>query len=576
MPAPVFWGSELLLNTTAFDFQGESSLSALADGRFVVAWSDYSQSGADASFYGVRAQMFNADGSPSGAEFQVNGAYDGDQRSPSVTALANGRFVVAWTDGSLVGADKSSYAVRAQVFNADGSKFGREIQANTTTTSAQWKVSLEALSDGRFVAVWDDYSQTGADTSAYSIRGQLFNANGSKSGNEFLVNTTAVADQTGAHVTALTAGGYVVAWSDYSQSVDDPTHYAVRAQVFNADGTRRGSEFLVNSTTADYQGDPRLSALNDGGFVAVWSDYSQSSEDSSGYAVRAQRFDANGHRLGIEFGVPATTWGDQFDPTVATLADGRFVVAWTDFSQTGADSDLYAARAQVFQADGSRDGDEFLLATTTAGDQHEIALTVLADGRLMASWTDSSGTGGDTSSAAVRGQVFDPREAAIRLVGTGLADQWVGTQWADTLLGGAGNDHIRGGAGNDLLSGGLGADTLQGGDGKDRLTGGGGADQFVFATAAEAGLGAARDVVADFVAGVDRIDLSAIDANTGLESDQAFSFLGAGAFTGVAGQLRYVAGAQGLLAGDTNGDGVADFHITLLGNPVLSASDLLL
>lgn len=576
MPAPILWGSELLLNTTTLDYQGESSLTALADGRFVVAWSDYSQSGADTSFYGVRAQVFNADGRPSGAEFQANSADAGDQRGPSVTALANGRFVIAWTDGSLVGADQSSYAVRAQVFNADGSTFGREFQVNTRATSAQWKVGLEALSDGRFVAVWDDFSQSGADTSAYAIRGQLFNANGSKSGAEFLVNTTAAADQTGAHVTALTAGRFVVAWSDHSQSGADTSHYAVRAQVFNADGTRRGAELMVNTTTADYQGDPRLSALADGGFVAVWSDYSQSGDDASGYAVRAQRFDADGLRQGGEFLVPATTWGDQFDPTVTTLADGRFVVAWTDYSQTGTDTDLYAARAQVFHADGSRDGDEFLLATTTAGDQHEIALTVLADGRLMASWTDSSGTGGDTTSAAVRGQLFDPREAAIRLVGTGQADQWVGTQWADTLQGGAGNDQIHGEAGTDALLGGLGADTLHGGDGKDRLTGGADADRFVFATAAEAGVGAARDVVADFVAGLDRIDLSGIDAHTGLDGDQAFSFISASAFTGLAGQLRYVTGAQGLLAGDTNGDRVADFQITLLGNPALSASDLLL
>jgi Ca2+-binding RTX toxin-like protein len=593
MPAPILWGSELLLNTTTLDYQGESSLTALADGRFVATWSDYSQAGTDASFYGVRAQVFNADGSTSGAEFQVNTATANDQRAPSVTGLSNGRFVVAWTDGSLAGLDKDIYAVRAQIFNADGSKFGNEFQANTVGAGAQWKVSLDALSDGRFVAVWDDSSQRAPDTSAYAIRGQVFNANGSKSGTEFVVNTTTSSDQTGAAVTALAAGRFVVAWSDFSQSGADTSHYAVRAQVFNANGSKSGAELLVNTTTLGYQGDPRLSGLADGGFVAVWADYSQTGGDTSQYSVRGQRFDVAGVKQGGEFVVNTTTDVDQFDPTVVTLADGRFVVAWTDYSQSGGDTDLMAARAQVFNANGSKDGAEFLLATTTAGDQHEIALTVLADGRLMASWTDSSGTGEDSSSAAVRGQIFDPRLAAVRLVGKTLNDQWEGTGFNDTMLGGLGNDALSGaagndnlqgqggndlmlgGLGNDALSGGAGADTLVGGEGTDRLTGGTEADRFVFNSATESPAGVARDVITDFVSGLDIIDLSAIDANGLVDGNQAFSFVGAAFFSQVAGQLRYGA-AAGQLLGDINGDGVADFQIALVGLPAVLVTDLVL
>ena len=38
----------------------------------------------------------------------------------------------------------------------------------------------------------------------------------------------------------------------------------------------------------------------------------------------------------------------QFDPAIAALPDGRVVVTWTDFSQTGGDTSSSAVRAQVF------------------------------------------------------------------------------------------------------------------------------------------------------------------------------------------------------------------------------------
>jgi hypothetical protein len=54
----------------------------------------------------------------------------------------------------------------------------------------------------------------------------------------------------------------------------------VRGQIFNADGGRRGGEFLVNSTT-DVQEYSAVTALGDGRFVVTWTDGSQSGGDTS-------------------------------------------------------------------------------------------------------------------------------------------------------------------------------------------------------------------------------------------------------------------------------------------------------
>lgn len=69
--------------------------------------------------------------SKSGDEFLV---YDNNnnQTASAITALADGRFMVVWEDYSFTGGDTSS-AIRAQVFNADGRKVGTEFLINTTT-----------------------------------------------------------------------------------------------------------------------------------------------------------------------------------------------------------------------------------------------------------------------------------------------------------------------------------------------------------------------------------------------------------------------------------------------------------
>ena len=153
------------------------------------------------------------------------------------------------------------------------------------------------------------------------------------------------------------------------------------------------------------------------------------------------------------------------------------------------------------------------------------------------------------------------------------ADVVSGGDRADTLRGESGDDALSGDAGDDRLFGGAGADRLTGGAGADQLSGGAGADRFVFARPSDTGNGATRDVVLDFASGVDKIDLSAMDAQSTVAGNQAFAYIGGAAFGDHAGELRF---AGGLLQGDVNGDGSADFSIRLDGVTRLAALDLIL
>jgi serralysin len=158
------------------------------------------------------------------------------------------------------------------------------------------------------------------------------------------------------------------------------------------------------------------------------------------------------------------------------------------------------------------------------------------------------------------------------MVGNVKANQLSGGAGADRLFGLGGNDKLFGVSGNDRLDGGIGNDLLNGGVGRDILIGALGRDVFDFNSVTESRRGSAHDTVYFRRVDGDKIDLAGIDADTdGTGGNQAFRYIGAHAFTGVDGQLRF---DDGLLQGDTNGDRVADIEIRVIG--ALARGDLIL
>ncbi len=166
---------------------------------------------------------------------------------------------------------------------------------------------------------------------------------------------------------------------------------------------------------------------------------------------------------------------------------------------------------------------------------------------------------------------------AKNVAGTAYADTLFGSRFGDTISGGGGNDQLFGGLGNDTLKGGAGNDELFGGAGRDTMTGGSGFDTFVFDFTSESGITAAtRDRIVDFQEDVDLIDLSGIDARTDLAGNQAFKWVGGGAFT-APGQLRYFySGADTIVSANTDFNSTPEFEVVLSGHHLLIADDFVL
>jgi Ca2+-binding RTX toxin-like protein len=181
----------------------------------------------------------------------------------------------------------------------------------------------------------------------------------------------------------------------------------------------------------------------------------------------------------------------------------------------------------------------------------------------------------DTISGGASNEYLSGENGDDSLAGLGGVDHLNGGDGKDIVTGGDGNDMLRGGIGNDRIGGGDGVDYVIGEGGADVLAGGPGADVFVYNAISESGItNATRDRIKDFVHLSDAVKLRDIDAKPLVDGDQAFKWLGTGAFTNAAGELRYeLQGADAMVSGDVTGDGTADFQILLMGVAVLSDLD---
>jgi Ca2+-binding RTX toxin-like protein len=426
-------GLEFQVNTYTTNAQSVPAVAVLADGSFLVAWAS---DGQDGSGNGVYAQRYAADGATLGNEFQVNTYTSGGQTAPAITALPGGGFLVAWESS---GQDGSSNGVYAQRYAADGIPQGSEFRVNTYTTNSQAAPALTTLTDGGFVAVWTSSEQ---DNTGLSIYAQRYAANGTAQGSEFRVNTYAPNNQTSPTVTALTGGGFVVAWTSNNQ---DGSGTGIYAQRYAANGTVQSSEFRVNTYTDNDQTTPVVTPLPDGGFVVAWRSLGQ---DGSGNGIYAQRYAADATAQGGEFQVNSYTTGQQVNPAITSLADGGFLVAWDSFQ----DGSLRGIYAQRYAADGSAQGGEFRVNTTTADDQLNPAVTALPDGGFLVAWQSG---GQDGSSSGIFAQRYDADGRAmggLALTGTAGNDTFTPATLIPTASLPAGIVHY-------VLDGGTGIDT---------------------------------------------------------------------------------------------------------------------
>ncbi len=332
--------------------------------------------------------------------------------------------VAALADGGYAVAYQSMRGTPAEeiglrLVNAEGRPLGTaDIWVNSFTAGAQRYPAIAPLPSGGFVVVWDSMGQ---DSGGYAVIGQRMTAAGAKVGGEILINVVTQYDQRLPVVGTFGDGGFVVAWQSFLQDGDQD---AIIARRMNSDGTPNGGEFVVNQTTAGNQDHVSIATMSDGRFIVAWRSEVNRGGGVIDYDVFIRRYAANGTALAGEELVNTTTAKNQSRPWITMLGTDGFVVVWESQDQDGSGSGIYGQR---FTVDGTRVGSEFRVNTTAFSDQAQPRVTGLADGRFVVLWRSN---GQDGSGQGVYAQRYAANGTAsgleFRLHQYTAGDQWFG------------------------------------------------------------------------------------------------------------------------------------------------------
>lgn len=278
------------------------AVSALANGGFAISYSVWQD---------MRVQRFDSASSAVGDPVIVDSTpYN---NSPVVTGLPDGGFVTVWSSDPT----GTGYGnVLCRRYDANGVAQGGAQQVNAETQGSL-SSCVTALADGGFIVAWLPQSYDLAWGRGIAIR--RYDASGQPvNGTEIAVAPTAASDPY-FDVAALVDGGWVVSWSSDKDDIKD-----VYAQVYNADGTARGTE--IHMALPDYQFGAHVTGLSDGGFMLAWSGRGPAGGGDTD--IFGQRFSASGAAVGDTIVLNDTLSGSQSAPVLAARSDGGFVVAW--------------------------------------------------------------------------------------------------------------------------------------------------------------------------------------------------------------------------------------------------------
>jgi hypothetical protein len=334
--------------------QNDSQIAPLLDGGYVVVWTDYSRTH-NPNGTAIVGQRYDAAGNKLGGEVKLSLFNSPDQITPAVTTLANGNVAIAFidtnsgkqdlyvriyapdgaslslvrTDAIVLGSNLASnpsisafadgsYVVAYTVGTGDDTDIVARVVSSTGTVGGQFDIDnqtdnrdfseVATLSNGNFVAVYQDEGFSGATDIRYAVF--------SSAGTAVLSpQTVAGADTFGAEVdpdvAALRNGGFVVVWTG-------PGTGNIWASIYTNEGSIVRSLLLVNTTIGSAKNEASVVALADGGFLVTW-------EDDNANRVNAQRFDAAGNKIGTDFTVKLGVSELDSSPEAALLTDGSHI-----------------------------------------------------------------------------------------------------------------------------------------------------------------------------------------------------------------------------------------------------------
>lgn len=360
------------------------------NGGYVV-WQDNIT---DPAGVGISAMQINSTLSGSGDVFAVNTLTTNSQEHARVALLKGGGAAFVWQ-----GSSQNNRHIYARFLNSGNLwTTTTNVLVSTFTNTFQTSPAIATLTNGDVIVVFSSFDQTGSN-SLYDVYGQLFSANGTAIGTNFLINVFTQYNQRSAAVAALTNGGFVVAWISeeertyeqnagsnsisYTSSLSQLPSADVYERIFTVSGatvTPSSGEIQVDEDPYPCAA-PAIAVASDGSYMVTWCANDVTNVTSTGWDIYARSFtNAAGGPV-----IPVNTYtaGDQYNPQISAIG-GDYMIIWTSLGQDGSREGVFG---QFVHENGALINNEFLVNTTTLGQQMEPAVASDGSENFLTVWT---------------------------------------------------------------------------------------------------------------------------------------------------------------------------------------------
>ncbi len=326
------------------------------------------------------------------------GPGQGDYEATSGTAtFGRGQqqafITVAINDDGLAEGDESFRVLLSDAPNAtiiEGLAPSAEFTVPNLTDLTQRQSALTTLENGNVVATWASFDPAIPGV-GFKVEARLLSSVGTPLGPEFTVTDLGTAEPKEPRVTQLENGGFVIVW-EFREGFGTPV---TGLKVFNANGAPVTSQIELSGVSS-----PEVVGLANGGFVV-----------SLNNGTSFQRFNNSGNEIGSPINSQVAAGG-----SMVALEDGGLAI----FGESAGN-----VSAAIFNANGTLRVAPFSLAQENEGIQRTVEGAVLTGGRFVAVW-ESSDPDVDGGSLGIVGRIFNAAtgtpEGNEFLINAGSAD----------------------------------------------------------------------------------------------------------------------------------------------------------
>ena len=350
--------------------------------------------------------ILNSVGASTSTPVIINSNLSGNDQDARIAVLNGGNYVIVWRGDDT----PDAFGIYGQMYNVLDNAVGSNFLINQELGFLQFAPSITKTNSGGFTVAWQSLDQ---DTDSMGIFAREYNDLSVAEGDEFLVNQTIAGAQFEPSITS-TNDKYAIFW--YSLDSDDLGIFGRSsfgsqsdAKCFHTFSTCQdkanfsketktltfskpqsatlkenrvvggdGSETLINNEETDNQQRVSTAKLDNNNVVAVWQ---SSLQDSSLYGIYAKIMDSKLDVVVAEFLVNTTTLGDQTLPCITKLNNGGFVIAWQDTASQN-------IQAQAYNSSGVTAGSEFQV-NQNGGLCTNVRADILENGSVIYVWSNS-------------------------------------------------------------------------------------------------------------------------------------------------------------------------------------------